>query len=118
MCLCFLVEDEYLEKGSDLLLPKSNSLNGALHWATHTHGGERVIAAFDLLEESFKHVPLPAGLSLSIYIGVLGDCLCLLELHAFSDNREFWVMKEYGVKESLTRVFIQDQYFLMESLCF
>ncbi|KAK2643983.1 hypothetical protein Ddye_019178 [Dipteronia dyeriana] len=93
-------------------------LKGALHWATHTYGGVCVIAAFDLVEESFKHVHLPADLStgpLSISIGVLGDCLCLLGLHGSS---EFWIMKEHGVKESWTRVFIQDPYVVMEPYAF
>ncbi|XP_024044693.1 F-box/kelch-repeat protein At3g06240 [Citrus clementina] len=48
--------------------------NGALHWRLQKHGGDFVLAAFDLVERG--------------------------------KMKEHWIMKEYGVKESWTRVFI------------
>ncbi|KAK9178980.1 hypothetical protein WN943_028174 [Citrus x changshan-huyou] len=51
--------------------------NGALHWRLQKHGGDFVLAAFDLVEERFKELPLPdASTSFRFFgTGVLGDCL-------------------------------------------
>lgn len=80
--------------------------NEALHWRLQKHGGDFVLAAFDLVEERFKEFPLPdASTSFRFFgTGVLGDCLCLQFFKG--KMKEHWIMKEYGVKESWTRVFI------------
>lgn len=78
--------------------------NGAIHWRLQKQGGDFVLASFDLVEERFKELPLPdASTIFRIFgTGVLGDCLCLTFFKG--KMKELWIMKEYGVKESQTRV--------------
>ncbi|KAG5554848.1 hypothetical protein RHGRI_012418 [Rhododendron griersonianum] len=90
-------------------------LNGAPHSVVGRLGSGtgQVIVYFDATEEKFKEVPSPDcdGEDIldddwSVFrLGVLGGSLCVvkkfLESHA-----DVWVMKEYGVKESWTKLFV------------
>jgi len=61
------------------------------------------IVSFDLAKESYQKLSLPcyggADLGKMFTLGVLRDCLCLTCGH------DVWVMKEYGKKESWTKLF-------------
>ncbi|KAK3193321.1 hypothetical protein Dsin_024631 [Dipteronia sinensis] len=81
-------------------------LNGAIHWMVVVvdYDDRRYysMVAFDLVEEKFKTLPLHYQFSFKVKrVTVLRDRLCFIDWH----NR-FWIMEEYGVKESLTRVSI------------
>ncbi|KAM1454794.1 hypothetical protein ACFX13_004324 [Malus domestica] len=97
-------------------------LNGTVHWLCGQleNGGSCVIAAFDLAEEKFSDLPTPNSVTdyQTFTTGVLEGSLCLLYQH----NREysFWVMKDYGVKESWTRIFIAEPYLSisLKPLCY
>ena len=82
--------------------------SGALHWVLTQKvqlSEENVIVALDLGSENCREVPQPEYKykRFQLNVGVLGGCLCAI---AKCDVLvDLWVMKEYGVKESWTRLF-------------
>lgn len=75
--------------------------NGDLHTLITT---ERAIVAFDLVSEKCHHIPLPSGLlsGSRLTVVALEGSLCL---HSTRKQRtDIWIMKEYGVKESWTKL--------------
>lgn len=90
----------------------SVSLNGALHWLERPGNNQNEplqIFSFDLGEEKFiDFVPFPDNFIdetiLYLNMGSLGDSLYL---HCYRSGEcfEMWVMKDYRVKESWSRVF-------------
>ncbi|OVA01221.1 F-box domain [Macleaya cordata] len=97
-------------------------VNGALHWiATRWIGSKArkvVLVSFDIGDETFKEVPPPehfknkkfhknklGSLRNCLNVGVLGGCLCVL-CHLYKVIFvDVWVMKDYGVRESWTKLF-------------
>ncbi|KAK2659678.1 hypothetical protein Ddye_006211 [Dipteronia dyeriana] len=82
------------------------SLNGAIHWAFDNLEGSCVIVAFDLVEEKFETLPPPDDVvkeDCTYTLGVLSGRLCLAA-DKIGFDKQFWVMEEYGVKESWTRI--------------
>ncbi|XP_050368935.1 F-box/kelch-repeat protein At3g06240-like [Argentina anserina] len=83
-------------------------VNGALHWMVkQTCNYLWVIISLNLTTETYIEVAKPdyygVDQSSGIGIGVSNrDCLCLLVYNRAGGNYEFWVMKEYGVRESWT----------------
>ncbi|XP_059639156.1 F-box protein CPR1-like [Cornus florida] len=83
--------------------------NGALHWLVCRKpysDRANLIAAFDLGVEEYRLVPQPdySDKSFEMNVVVLGEWLCVL-CHIHSFRVELWVTKEYGIKESWTRLF-------------
>lgn len=98
--------------------------NEALHWLpaySFDPDEELTIFAFDLAKEEFREVPCPPlngngddddndvkSMAVNVVSGGSGECLCF----SFTRRRggheliEFWVMKEYGVRESWNVLFI------------
>ncbi|XP_059629230.1 F-box/kelch-repeat protein At3g06240-like [Cornus florida] len=101
------IQDRTLEvlpfEGSGILL------HGVIHWL-RPHWSN--ITCFDLVEEKFQYMPLPADLQIDplsnkLTCGVLRGCLCISFIIQDQDlmfSREFWVMTEYGKRESWTNV--------------
>ncbi|KAL6277473.1 hypothetical protein ACE6H2_021074 [Prunus campanulata] len=82
-------------------------LNEALHWLP-SH--QLYMFAFDLAKEEFRKVPLPVTCELDDmpfqYLGLLEGCLCALQHKSCDcDSIDFWVMTEYCVRESWTKLF-------------
>ncbi|KAH9782809.1 F-box protein CPR1 [Citrus sinensis] len=82
-----------------------------------------MIAAFDLVDDKFKFLALPHVDDLSEYdiidsysISSIGDCLCLIP-RTTEWEKEFWIMKEYGVKESWTRISSAKSILHLQPLC-
>ncbi|XP_059635885.1 F-box/kelch-repeat protein At3g06240-like [Cornus florida] len=78
-------------------------LNGNLHWF---NCDRTKMASFSLADQSFNTVPLPDDNILaspfeSCVIGVVKGCLCILS--RYGSAAKFWVMKEYGIRESWTK---------------
>ncbi|XP_015570816.1 F-box/kelch-repeat protein At3g06240 [Ricinus communis] len=85
--------------------------NGEFHWWSKDENGQYQIVSFDLSDEKFKTSPLPDAIDtcfrfwtffcLSEYVTMLlsSDCSFGVE---FID---IWIMYEYGVKESWTKLF-------------
>ncbi|OVA03346.1 F-box domain [Macleaya cordata] len=94
-------------------------VNECLHWIASPNNGlkknrgskdSKVIVSFDINDEIFLEVSHPEQLDdkFGKHLGVLGGCLCLVSSLAMDDNVEsvdVWVMKEYGVRESWTKMF-------------
>ncbi|XP_055960401.1 F-box/kelch-repeat protein At3g06240 [Mercurialis annua] len=98
-------------------LPVNTFLNGSIHWINSSDsGGFGLVYAFNFGIEKFKEIPLPTVLAPKgkkmkrvMKVGVLRDCLCLCS--SFSKRSDLWVMKEYGVKKSWSKMYV------VENLC-
>ncbi|OMO85439.1 hypothetical protein COLO4_21618 [Corchorus olitorius] len=117
-------------------------VNGNPHWCVYRfptqeeaeygeHDGEfyvtyDVIVYFDLKTEEFKEVELPEWAvtpEIEFDVGVLGGCLCMsLHPQGSSTSIEVWAMKEYGIAESWTKLFVVNSSFfrplLLRPICF
>ncbi|GMY31644.1 F-box/kelch-repeat protein At3g06240-like [Fagus crenata] len=83
-------------------------VNDALHWTFKvSNGGACVVAAFDLVNDKFRDFPVPEPADLGFTTGVLSGNLCLMHIDGVR-RQYFWVMKEYGVGESWTKVLVVD----------
>ncbi|XP_058211837.1 F-box/kelch-repeat protein At3g06240-like [Rhododendron vialii] len=87
-------------------------LNGSPHWVAHgitdIDGYYFRIVCFDVVDEKFKDVPTPmyeVGCNF-FTVGVLDGCLCAIDRRGPESHFDVWVMKEYGVKESWTKLFV------------
>ncbi|CAN8230989.1 unnamed protein product [Cochlearia groenlandica] len=80
----------------------------SLHWVLPRRPGLiglNIIIRFDLATEEFGILEFPESLAHeNIDIGVLDGCLCLMCNHEFS-YVDVWIMKEYEVEESWTKLF-------------
>ncbi|XP_034198101.1 F-box/kelch-repeat protein At3g06240-like [Prunus dulcis] len=93
---------------------------GGLHWLLDRVGVEyrSVIISFDLAEENVQEIPLPlASIDAKDYlvgmlVGAFRNCLCV------TMHNEFWIMKEYGVRVSWTKVRISIPYSILRHSSF
>ncbi|KAL6291355.1 hypothetical protein ACE6H2_008865 [Prunus campanulata] len=105
--------------------------NEALHWFYPKVGEEEpTILAFDLAKEEFREVPFPTfdGDADDIDVNQMGvqvvsregggECLCVSITRRRGDANlmEFWVMREYGVRESWNVLFKFDTNDVSKSL--
>ncbi|KAK0596530.1 hypothetical protein LWI29_016521 [Acer saccharum] len=89
--------------------------SGVLHWVFPRRAelgiGDSLVG-FDLGAEEFRVVPEPDYGDLEqdfvLDVGTLEGCLCVICNYA-RGVVDFWVMKEYGVKESWTKLFSIEQ---------
>ncbi|XVF62731.1 hypothetical protein PTKIN_Ptkin09bG0031600 [Pterospermum kingtungense] len=104
-------------------------LNGAVHWVfgrgkNSVESSSRVIVAFDFAEGKLREVPLPSDAADSFNtVGVFGGCLCWLTCGTSTGTTavkqyDFWVMSEYGIKESWTKVVINIPFLCLRPLSF
>ncbi|KAL2932211.1 Hydroquinone glucosyltransferase [Bienertia sinuspersici] len=91
-------------------------VNGCLHWLAirkPQSDGTKEIVAFDLRTEEYKVVPQPkysrGAKEFFVIEGVLDGCLMMQALYP-KIRTDVWIMKEYGVKESWTKLFTIPQY--------
>ncbi|XP_062021420.1 F-box protein At3g07870-like [Rosa rugosa] len=111
-------------------LPTNSYLHGALHWAPSlsifSSTGE-CIHSFDFEKEKFRRLPLPSCLvhveeswsygEKAWRLGVLQGCLFLgVPGEDHYNECDVWVMKDYGVQESWTKVFVIKN-LLLDTLC-
>ena len=125
MDVCSLSGGSWRVVGHDVLCPTpfamdsigqqartAAALDGVFIWRVPGHK----IAAFDFTDEVLRTTPLPDGGRLSEYDYVVGSSITFLNGHvsllAFSSSKmnpkcsdlEIWVLLEFGVKESWTRL--------------
>ncbi|TXG71282.1 hypothetical protein EZV62_006217 [Acer yangbiense] len=106
------------------------SFNGAIHFVTYYRARPSMIAAFDLVEDKFKTLPLPLPdfmlnkgddefLKYRTNFGHLSGCLCM-SIRTDSGSTEFWVMKEYGVTASWTKILTTKSVYIrdLQPLCY
>jgi F-box interacting protein len=93
-------------------------VNGALHWSAHTPDHPRkqsayrnVIVWFNMKDEAFGEVGMPKSLQgledLNVIVALVDGLLALLPFDVYRNetSNAVWVMKEYGVAESWTKLF-------------
>ncbi|KAG8388463.1 hypothetical protein BUALT_Bualt02G0128400 [Buddleja alternifolia] len=91
--------------GGDTFGGSAKFLNGAIHWSvTYINEGGWAIISHDLSTDDFAELPLPdiEDDDVRVEIKILGGCLSVCCGH--STYMDVWVMKEYGVKNSWTKV--------------
>ncbi|GLU15700.1 hypothetical protein SLE2022_321700 [Rubroshorea leprosula] len=82
--------------------------SGSLHWVVSYKdepSDENVIVALDVGLEEYREVPQPEytdNKKFRLDVGVLGGCLCLMA--NYLSHVDLWVMREYGVKESWSKL--------------
>ncbi|XP_074307572.1 F-box protein CPR1-like [Silene latifolia] len=86
-----------------------NYVNGFLHWVVTRNpesDGTKLIIAFDLGSEEYKIVSQPeySGGEFHMNVDVLKGCLCVL-CNYVDVKTDVWVMEEYGVQNSWTKLF-------------
>ncbi|GER52887.1 F-box and associated interaction domains-containing protein [Striga asiatica] len=87
-------------------LPGNDAWGFYLNDTLHTVISNCLILAFDLAREEFFELPTPDNHGFShglVSVEVLGGCLAAVVVTEMSRS-EIWVMKEYGVKESWSRL--------------
>ncbi|XP_062153478.1 F-box/kelch-repeat protein At3g06240-like [Alnus glutinosa] len=89
-------------------------VNGAVHWLAHTplcqDAFRNVIVSFNVGDEAFGEMAVPESLQgylLNMAVTVLNGSLALVPCNRRSGDecQSVWVMKEYGVAESWTKLF-------------
>ncbi|EOA32170.1 hypothetical protein CARUB_v10015426mg [Capsella rubella] len=97
--------------------------NGAIHWVfTEGSHDQRVVVAFDLQTEEFREIPLPDEAEdcphrfKNFVVGSLNGCLCVIN-SCYEVHDDIWVMNEYGVAKSWSRIRISLLYRSMKPLC-
>lgn len=78
--------------------------NNALHWRARDENNDRKIVAFDLGKEEFYDVPVLDCLEFKsiVKLSVLDGCLTATS--SYQSKVYVWVMEEYGIGESWTKV--------------
>ncbi|XP_062014424.1 F-box/kelch-repeat protein At3g06240-like [Rosa rugosa] len=97
--------------GASLTEKCATFVSGALYWLVRRILNDvftKVIISLNLTSEAYMEVPQPDYGTNTRYdqyrVGALEGCLCLLVFNITSRfQKELWVMKEYGVKESWTK---------------
>ncbi|PQP97715.1 F-box/kelch-repeat protein [Prunus yedoensis var. nudiflora] len=90
-------------------------VNGTLHWPVlrrTDYGNEYFILTFDVSSKLFREMPVPKSLicdfRLGLKLSVSGDgkSIALFSMDSKCEDRflDIWVMKEYGIKESWTKL--------------
>ncbi|KAI9162302.1 hypothetical protein LWI28_025938 [Acer negundo] len=84
---------------------------GCLHWVVSRNVEVKdkvynIVVALDLAVEDYKEVALPEfGVNdFKVELGALGEYLCVVSNH-LDIHTDVWVMKEYGVMDSWTKLF-------------
>ncbi|KAF9607800.1 hypothetical protein IFM89_001521 [Coptis chinensis] len=101
-------------------------VNGFLHWISplYYNSIEKIIVSFDIKDEVFHEILMPKGFNYDDYemqAGELGGSLCIFG-RLYEWEVEVWVMKEYGVVGSWTKLYkvgraeIEGEFFYLEPL--
>jgi F-box interacting protein len=93
-------------------LPRVGSLfNGNIHWlAENIESWDNVILAFDITERKLVEMPYPDGIECEIErdedcdLCVFGEFLSLWAIDYHNSRVEIWVMREYKVHSSWTKI--------------
>jgi hypothetical protein len=90
-------------------------LSGALHWPAHTRAFQdpfrNLIVSFNMKDEAFGEVGMPESLqgleNLDVNLALVDGLLALVPSNERGNkaSQAVWVMKEYGVVESWTKLF-------------
>ncbi|XP_050229499.1 F-box protein CPR1-like [Mercurialis annua] len=103
------IKNEYIfDKDIFLSLDSGVLVGSFLHWVAHPRdvvsAYHNFILAFDLRDETFRQVPQPRDTmdgkkEVLNMVSELGGCLCVSY-----GNADIWIMKEYGIEDSWTKL--------------
>ncbi|RZC47642.1 hypothetical protein C5167_040592 [Papaver somniferum] len=85
-------------------------MNETLHWiAYHCSGSEtrRLILSFSISDESYGELPLPENVNDDLFritVGALEADLCIIDYCVCMLSVDVWVMKDYGVNGSWSKL--------------
>ncbi|KAH7864988.1 hypothetical protein Vadar_000866 [Vaccinium darrowii] len=83
-------------------------VNRALHWSVTNEFNDNIVS-LDLAKETFGEILEPEygdGCLHKIFLEVLNGCLCIVRYCDPNACVDVWIMKEYGIKESWTKLFV------------
>ncbi|KAL6188641.1 hypothetical protein ACLB2K_040032 [Fragaria x ananassa] len=96
-------------------------LNGGLHWLMYRLGGESLmIVSLLLAEEEVREIQLPVGHGIRdgrMVLGVFRENKLFISDRRCRRN-EIWVMMEYGVRESWTKISVFIPHWTLSRFCF
>ncbi|PQM39777.1 F-box protein CPR30-like [Prunus yedoensis var. nudiflora] len=85
-------------------------VSGCVHWVVTRQLeldqlATELVIAFDIVKETFREVPMPESMNriCQIDVGYLGGCLCIVAKYEDA-GVDVWTLKEYGVKESWSKL--------------
>ncbi|CAI9117837.1 OLC1v1019322C1 [Oldenlandia corymbosa var. corymbosa] len=78
-------------------------LNGKFHWTLEKKRSGKIVT-MDLATETYGTIDEPKNGKGPGKLGIFEGCLCILANNKHLGHSEFFIMKEYGVKESWTKV--------------
>ncbi|XP_071722092.1 F-box protein CPR1-like [Rutidosis leptorrhynchoides] len=107
--ICYFTESSYFEGEGGL---DARVLGNIIHYLVVPITGKRInmIVGFDFSTENYNEVPLPDSLvssDIQLHMTVLGGYLCVVswDKETYWVGDHVWIMKEYGVKKSWTKLF-------------
>ena len=74
-------------------------------YTTNLPRGMRLIVSFDLATEKFHVFKTPSQGTWREHLEVLGGHLCFISMDPYGQMNFVWMMKEYGVDSSWTRIY-------------
>jgi F-box interacting protein len=90
-------------------------VGGTVNWLAYEVSNSshcRVIVSLDLEKESYQKIAPPDLVKNHWELGMFRDCLCIFARNDLGQNPrpynmflDVWIMKEYGIKESWTKLF-------------
>ncbi|KAJ8759511.1 hypothetical protein K2173_007128 [Erythroxylum novogranatense] len=90
--------------------PIQRFLNGVIHWLGTGQNDENLIIGFDVFHESFKAMKFPSGVNDSQLFQMRETLACINHRNFSNGHRKYttkfdiWVMKDYGVESSWTKM--------------
>ncbi|XP_061993437.1 F-box protein At3g07870-like [Rosa rugosa] len=92
-------------------IPFNSFLHGALHWLPIYFNRPQLIQSFDFETEEFRPLLPPASLKEFKYyddlrLGVLKGCIFLCVFGCNDRTSDMWILKDYGVQESWTKILV------------
>ncbi|XP_042515314.1 F-box protein CPR1-like [Macadamia integrifolia] len=98
--------------------PNGVYADSTIHWIVK-RWKENFMISFDLKDEEYREVSLPACTvkdKFGMNLGVLGGQLCVL--YDFSIRVEIWMLKNYGVRDSWAKLFSIEESIMREPFRF
>ncbi|GAB2294119.1 hypothetical protein Dimus_028338 [Dionaea muscipula] len=88
---------------SPLVLEMGQLVNETLHWIVFQGWSyeKQCVLGFDLADETIKELPLPKSRLIGLFVS--SGCLCIREM--INKSVEVWMLKQYGVWDSWTKLF-------------
>ncbi|KAJ8759522.1 hypothetical protein K2173_007139 [Erythroxylum novogranatense] len=91
-------------------------INGVIHWLAYGENDERLIVCFDVFHETFKALKLPCNDRHCSKLFQVREFLACYDYRPNASVSNIWVMKDYGVESSWTKIYSFESYGLSPSV--